>query len=65
MNMFAKEILFFLIFSVLFVDAIIGGEYVSNPHQYPWMVQIISYHIDASENLKKFPLVVVPFSVKI
>ena len=53
MNMFAKEILFFLISPVLFVDAIIGGEYVSNPHQYPWMVQIISYDIDTSENLKR------------
>ena len=41
--MFAKEILFFLIFSPLFVDAIIGGEYVTNPHEYPWMVNVKSF----------------------
>jgi hypothetical protein len=41
--MFAKEILFFLIFSPLFVDAIIGGEYVTNPHKYPWMVNVGSF----------------------
>ena len=40
MNMFAKEILFFLISSSpLFVDAIIGGKYVTNSHEYPCMVQ--------------------------
>ena len=27
----------------MFVDAIIGGEYVTNPRDYPWMVQVISY----------------------
>ena len=45
MNMFVKEILFFLVSSLLFVDAIIGGEYVTNPHQYPWMVNILSFDI--------------------
>ena len=43
--MFVKEILFFIISSPLFVDAIIGGEYVTNPHQYPWMVKILSFDI--------------------
>ena len=43
MNMFAKEILFFLILLPLFADAIIGGEYVTNPHKYPWMVNIESF----------------------
>ena len=37
----------------MFVVAIIGGENVTNPHQYPWMVQIVSYDMDTSENLKK------------
>ena len=37
----------------MFVVAIIGGENVINPHQYPWMVQIVSYDMDTSENLKK------------
>ena len=52
-NMFVEEILFFLISSPMFVVAIIGGENVKNPHQYPWMVQIVSYDIDTSENFKK------------
>ena len=42
MNMFVKEILFFLIFSPFFVDAIIGGKY-ANPHEYPWMVNVVSF----------------------
>ena len=50
MIMFTKEILLFLISSPLFVDAIIGGKYVTNSHEYPWMVQVISYDIDTSEN---------------
>ena len=45
MNMFVKEKLFFLISLPLFVDAIIGGDYVTNPHQYPWMVNILSFNI--------------------
>ena len=53
MNMFVKEILFFLISSPLFVGAIIGGKYVTNSHEYPWMVQVISCDIDASENYRK------------
>ena len=48
--MFAKEILFFLIFSPLFVDAIIGGEYVTNPHQYPWMVYVESYDVEKEQS---------------
>ena len=48
--MFAKEILFFLIFSPLFVDAIIGGEYVTNPHQYPWMVYVESYDMEKDQS---------------
>ena len=51
MNMFAKEIIFFLIFSPLFlVDAIIGGEYVTNPHQYPWMVYIAAYDMEKDQS---------------
>ena len=50
--MFSKEIIFFLISSPIFVVAIIGGENVTNPHQYPWMVQIVSYDIETSENFK-------------
>jgi secreted trypsin-like serine protease len=55
MNMLAKEILFLLISSPLFVAAIIGGKYVTKPHQYPWMVQIVSYDIEISEKSQKFP----------
>ena len=52
--MFAKEILFFLIYSSpLFVDAIIGGKYVTNSHEYPWMVQVISYDIEIGETYRK------------
>ena len=51
--MFAKEIIFFLI-SPLFVDAIIGGKYVPNPHEYPWMVEVVSFDIDTSEKYRKF-----------
>ena len=48
--MFAKEIIFFLISSPLFsVDAIIGGEYVTNPHQYPWMVFIESFDMENNQ----------------
>ena len=27
----------------LFVEAIVGGKDVTDPHQYPWMVQVIAY----------------------
>ena len=54
MNMFAKETLFFLISLIpLFVDAIIGGKYVTNSHEYPWMVQVVSYDIEISETNRK------------
>ena len=54
MNMFAKEILFFLISLIpSFVDAIIGGKYVTNSHEYPWMVQVISYDIEIGETYRK------------
>mgnify|MGYP001362030324 CR=1 FL=1 len=48
--MFAKEILFFLILLPLFADAIIGGEYVTNPHQYPWMVFIESFDFENNQH---------------
>ena len=48
--MFAKEILFFLILLPLFADAIIGGEYVTNPHQYPWMVYIAAYDMENEQS---------------
>ena len=54
MNMFLKEILFFLIFSPLFVDAIIGGEYVTNPHEYPWMVKILQLELEIIESRENF-----------
>jgi hypothetical protein len=44
--MFAKEILFFLLSYPLFVDAIIGGEDVTKPHEYPWMVGIVTYDVE-------------------
>ena len=50
--MFVKEILFFLI-SPLFVDAIIGGKYVTNSHEYPWMVQVIPFDIEIGETYRK------------
>ena len=53
MNMFAKEILFFLISSPLFVVAIIGGKYVTNSHEYPWMVQVVPYDIEIGETYRK------------
>ena len=30
----------------MFVDAIIGGEDVNNPHDYPWMVEVVSYEVE-------------------
>merc|ERR1712051_428360 len=51
--MFAKEIFFFLISSLMFVDAIIGGKYVTNSHEYPWMVRVISYEIEIGEAYRK------------
>ena len=52
--MFMKEILFFLIsFSPLFVVAIIGGKYVTNSHDYPWIVRVISYDIKISKTYRK------------
>ena len=54
MNMVAKEILFFLISLVpLFVDAIIGGRYVTNSHEYPWMVRVVSYDIEIGKTYRK------------
>ena len=54
--MFVKEILFFLISSSpLLANAIIGGEYVTNPHEYPWMVNIISCELETIKSSKKFP----------
>ena len=44
--MFVKEISFFLLSFPLFVDAIIGGEDVTNPHEYPWMVGIVTYDVE-------------------
>ena len=32
-----------LIYLPLFVEAIVGGNDVTDPHQYPWMVQVITY----------------------
>ena len=55
MNMFVKKIIFFLIFSPLLVDAIIGGEYVTNAHEYPWMVNVQSFELKASKSSKYFP----------
>ena len=37
----------------MFVAAIIGGKNVTNPHLYPWMVQIVCYDIE-SENSQNF-----------
>ena len=47
--MFAKEIILFLILPLLFVDAIIGGKYVTNPHEYPWMVKIQQLELEVFE----------------
>ena len=56
MNMFAKEIIFFLISSSpLFVDAIIGGEYVKDPQEYPWMVNVVSFDIENNQTNDRFP----------
>jgi secreted trypsin-like serine protease len=55
MNMFAKEIIFFLISFPLFVDAIIGGEYVTDPHKYPWIVNIVSFDIENNGTSDPFP----------
>ena len=38
-----------------FVDAIIGGEYVTNPHKYPWMVNIVSFDIENNKTSDRFP----------
>ena len=55
MNMFVKEILIFLISSPLFVDAIFGGEYVTNSHEYPWMVNIQSLELETIRSSENFP----------
>ena len=40
--------LFFIVFMVfpVFVGAIIGGEFVDNPHEFPWMAYIQVYPLD-------------------
>ena len=54
MNMFAKEILFFLISLIpSFVDAIVGGKYVTNSHEYPWMVRVVSYDIEIGKTYRR------------
>ena len=55
MNMFVKKIIFCLIFSPLLVDAIIGGEYVTNAHEYPWMVNVQSFELKTSKSSQYFP----------
>ena len=55
MNMLEQEIIFFLISSPLIVNAIIGGKYVKNPREYPWMVNIVSFDIDNNETSYRFP----------
>ena len=47
--MFVKEIICFLLSYNLFVDAIFGGEYVTNPHEYPWMVGFESYEVENNQ----------------
>ena len=49
MNMFAKEIIFFLISSHVFVEAIIGGKYIFDTQEYPWMVNIVSFSRDNNQ----------------
>ena len=44
--MFVKEITFFLLSFPFFVDAIIGGDSVTKPHEYPWMVGIETYEVE-------------------
>ena len=34
---------FTLIFLPLFVEAIVGGNSVTDPHKYPWMVKVTAY----------------------
>ena len=53
--MLEQEIIFFLISSPLIVNAIIGGKYVKNPREYPWMVNIVSFDIDNNETSYRFP----------
>ena len=47
--MFVKEIIFVLLSYPLFVDAIFGGKYVTNPHEYPWMVEFQSYEVENNQ----------------
>ena len=47
--MFVKKIIFFLLSFPLFVDAIFGGSYVTNPHEYPWMVEFQSYEVENNQ----------------
>jgi secreted trypsin-like serine protease len=47
--MFVKEIIFFLLSFPLFVDAIFGGKYVTNPHEYAWMVEFQSYEVENNQ----------------
>ena len=41
--MLAKKICLFILLNLpLFVESIVGGEPVTNPHEYPWIVHIVS-----------------------
>ena len=39
----------------MFVDAIIGGEYVEDPQEYPWMVNVVSFDIENNQTNDRFP----------
>ena len=39
----------------MFVNAIIGGDYVTDPHKYPWMVNIVSFDIENNGTSDRFP----------
>ena len=49
----------------MFVDAIIGGEYVTNPHKYPWMVNILQFELEKIKSSENFtqPLNIVKASL--
>ena len=39
----------------MFLDAIIGGEYVVDPQKYPWMVNVVSFDIENNQTSDRFP----------
>ena len=40
---YIQTVLFTLLFLPTFVQAIFGGQYVTNPHEYPWLARLVTF----------------------